>query len=893
MRNRQPWLFVLVLLAVSVAVVRAQLAYNQVIPPGQKRPDLLPPATTATTTSDRQSIAQQKQQQKQSDKKKKPSPSPSPSSTTNKKILPTFDRTQVQTRPQHYIPHDQQHGADIANHSPYTHDYDHADVDADADVSPATTPSSWRDTPRPRPHPSRPSSASAAPIKPPKAFAYLDDIGIAPTVPFISGMRPAGQTWNDAGLRPNVDPRLKSPFRKDEHRREPFTKGQSSHDRDRDRQQAFVGVHHAVANVDGSKAPASDADHRPKWELRPERPGPSQSDDAEAAATADEWQEDAAASQDHPQQSSSRTDPSVAASKASTAAAAAAAAGYDTSPSLVKMKNNILHSGKGIWKWIKSGGREKDGIALTMLQPKVHRPVLARIPMIPNDAKRDFVFLTIACIGGVAVLCCLWSSRVSPEDFQKAKRLKEYSATHPRSRSQTYDDAATASASSSRSLPGGRRRTNTTAMARRVDELGVASEDSDSEVARAILSRNNARRNRRISTSGIGDAHQQQQPSRLRSWFKFLPWQSRATATDGSIGLPLLSEFSRSSTPRNAYPGDLNEVDDDLATGFTAKKWSIPSLSRSASSTLLPSLAGSFTEMSSGSASGSTFLSKSPLRSITPQPQTQRQKERERSRERRRKAEQARWEAEQTRIRLGGSVAGPSFSRRGSEFDAAMGGSTRSSGDDEADDFEYFTRRAQSSRGDYDDVDIDAIESGLPSRAASANSFRSWRGGAMSSGSSSGAISSGLGSSTIAPLSSVKPLTPREQHSHAARLDNADSPYAKVAVSSPPPPRPPSSNASHAASSSLSSQSSSSAGKDFLAVPGDGDDGILATVSTTTVDAAGWDSGGSTPRATSLRRPGGRAAAAHEDTGDSDATATTQMARERSSSAAGKQRALP
>lgn len=827
----KPWLAALVLVALSFTAVDGQLAHNQVIPPGQKRPDLISPTKTAAiaataTKSRKQSAADKKHSQKQQ--------------PSGKKIHPTYDRTQV-----YHGPHDSSVVQQLA---------------------PTTT---WR--PRPTHHSSpsgRPSSKDHSPPEPPKAFAYLEDIGIAPDVPFISGMRPAGQTWNDAGLRPNVDPRLKSPFRKDADARRKNAKAKKGKAKVNHAHQSAFGTDDgkkdSVSNIATALEDSSEhdnyafpiAEHQPKWKLRPEQPdSPSQSDDAEAAAVADEWAESESADiifthgQDRATQA---TENQVAASKAGTAAAAAAAAGYDSSPSIVKFTNSLVGSGKKVWKWIKTGGREKDGIALTMLQPKVHRPVVARLPMIPNDAKRDFVLLIIATIAGVSMLAFLWSSRVSPEEFQKVKRMKEYVAANPRSRIQGYDDyedGVTAGASSSRLQPTGRRRnTASSASGRRLgsDDLGVASEESDSEVARAILSRNNTHRNRRFTPPVHMDNQRGSVSGRLRSWLNFVPWSSSGTKSDGSIALPLLSEFSRSATPSRI--ADHRDDDRDLATGppSAGMKWSIPSLSRSSSSTLLPSLARSLTDVHGsgvGNSGGASFLSKSPLRSVTPQPQTQRQRERERSRERRRKIEQARWEAEQARIRIGPSVAGPSSLRRDS---VPEGGSSGTPSGGEMEDFEYFTRRV-----DYDDVDIDAIESGLPSRAASANSFRSWRGPANERSAFSQAI---------APFSSVKPLTSREGTQQGSdnrpAFVNADSPYASVDLQSPSRTSGSHSH-SHGPSSSLSSTNSASshssyAGSSLLHVP---DQGSQVASSATDGSSPGWDSGGSTPRATSLRRP--------------------------------------
>lgn len=490
-----------------------------------------------------------------------------------------------------------------------------------------------------------------------QAFPYLQDIGLEPKVPFRSGMDKAGTSWNDAGLRPNVDPRIKSPHRKSRI----IASGSSSSDRPAGQNKQRIAVEkfpEAVLDHPDSHDPAQ-ARPPSHWKLQPEQPGPSLSDDAEAAAIADEWSAGDVAS--NTAQTATPNDPI-------------------SQSFMLRWSNQLLTSSEEVWKWVKhTTAQGKDGIALTMLKPKVNQPVVGRLPMIPNDSKRDLVLCIIATISVLLVLVTLCSSRVSPEEFERAKRAKLSSrARSPGSppvsarRSTVHRDRDSSSARYRR--PGDERFANVVGRRRRLarrDEVAasedgyvtaLASEESESEPLWAMsqppvgvkrnqrLSSGTSRHRRKLSGSKRrGSRADRTFINRFSSWMYPSSWR----AVDGDHGLPLSRRTSQPTLNRAplASHGPVRHRgfsdDNPLATPRESLLAPWFSMERTPSNTPLPSTLPSADTTFETEALGS--LASSPLasslasagqyiaRSLTPTPApTQRQRERQRSRERRR-----------------------------------------------------------------------------------------------------------------------------------------------------------------------------------------------------------------------------------------------------------------
>ncbi|PWN26775.1 hypothetical protein BDZ90DRAFT_232886 [Jaminaea rosea] len=595
-------------------------------------------------------------------------------------------------------------------------------------------------------------------IPPPDAFPYLTDIGLRHKVPFKSGMPQAGSSWNDAGLRPNVDPNMPSERRPErKSTRKTGAAKSSDHGGFRDDTQASP-----PSSASGGEDDEAGHSHSDRWTLKAEDPTHSSSSDAEAVALAEEW------SQQPSPPPPPGTDPSSLAAQ----------------PALLRLSSQLLSSSKQVWKWIASASKnDHDGIALTMLKPKVHRPYISRLPLIPNDSKRDLVATIVGSLVLFTILAMLWNSRVSEEEFVRVKRIKEFgnASRSPEMLATLFEGGegeedggyrrgeGAASVAYSSSAAGRRRRRAATAGGGRRDPDGSGDEsDSDATLLAGTIAP--SRRPKPMSRSSAEAIAKRNRGSAgwlggwLGGWGSSQQQRRRATRSDGAIALPLLARSSSgdasgsscASTPR---PPHFIFEDRDFETqgGIasasasvtpTGRRWGLPTPSSlqsalaaaasaasgavpSTPTSTLPSTSSSLasTPSTNAGASDSGFLGKTsrPFRSLTPQPpQTQRQRERERSRERRKQRQQQ-------------------------------------SGSDEA-------AAAMANLSDLEDGKAPSAtahrwgniidEDGVPLRSASANSHRSW----ASSLRPWGAVASGSGStsSSLDGLPSLSSLTPDE-----------------------------------------------------------------------------------------------------------------------------------
>ncbi|PWN20123.1 hypothetical protein BCV69DRAFT_313318 [Microstroma glucosiphilum] len=518
------------------------------------------------------------------------------------------------------------------------------------------------------------------------AFAYLEDMGLKNRLPFKSSMPRAGESWNEAGLRPNIDPRLPSIYRND--------KGESRESgKSKDREEDALAEDEDVWGSEGrdkaqdwtqasqegrqqyqqlQKGGAQDSIARPI--TKPIGKGPYgsippsqglkglQVDEAVVVGTVPTEAEDGA----------EVSDPdlldSLSAVTDSVASGGTAGANSIT-PEVLRWSSLLINSGRMMLSWIKRAQKDEHGIALTMLMPKVSKPVIARRPWIPNDSKRDFVLLTIATIAVCGALCILWNSRVSPEEFERARRHKEYAADAAAKDAadiiyeEHEENLPTGLSSSSRPVPGySRSRAGGSTMSRRPRAAGpedthgaLQSEDSDGEYLQLTLDRRHGasvppRGMRRGSllgptTSPVISISKTGNEGLFSSWLKPLyRWYGRRDS-NAEVVLPLSSDLSRSSTPnpllQTTAPGSdatLNAMGGGAGrrsrSNSITRKWKLqaPNLPRQQSSVnLLPASMDSRTSSSSSLQSLAQIV---PFRSITPQPATSRQREREREKRR-------------------------------------------------------------------------------------------------------------------------------------------------------------------------------------------------------------------------------------------------------------------
>lgn len=497
---------------------------------------------------------------------------------------------------------------------------------------------------------------------PPDAFPYLSDIGLRHRLPFKSGMARAGDSWDDAGLRPNVNPRISSGFRPERQRLRNEANVKVNH-------QTFAGENRGrLTNTSSSTLPvqhngvdqSGSAVH--KWALGPEDLLKADSDDMEAEATADEWSMSADAS--------SPMDEPLAQSVIS------AAVNGQTGPKILRWSSHLLNSGKHVWKWLKSNAKDKDGIALTMLKPKVHRPVVASLPLIPNDSKRDFVYFLIGTFVVLALLVTVWNSRVTPEEYFRAKKAMDMARRSPRMVAATTTDGdndgdlhlnrlgGSGDSSSYPRATGGRRRPRAIHRSTQNHVHGAFETLSDEESDAESLSRSSSYQHHLhplLPASGA-EANGSPGSAKKTSWL-FSNWffgskakqatskRRRSSIKDdqrSSQSIPMYSDHSRSNTPRTASSLSLLSVAAGEDPDSDFRNWQLPtsqprksspSSTSSTASTNQPSGPSALLSNVVSSETASALLSKTPFRSLTPQPQTQRQRERDRSRERHRAAQ--------------------------------------------------------------------------------------------------------------------------------------------------------------------------------------------------------------------------------------------------------------
>lgn len=503
-------------------------------------------------------------------------------------------------------------------------------------------------------HASKHRSKQTAP--PPDAFPYLYDIGLRHRLPFKSGMPQTGHSWDEAGLRPNIDPRMPSAFRPERQRLSIADTDHAGSNDGRDGAAhpfrtpvaASPGTHDDIASASGGNGKLHYPAKAPGWTLKSEDPTRETSDDAEAAATADEWSlhADAASPADEP---------------LAQALVGAPADPQSAGPALLRWSSRVLTSGKQVWRWIKSNAKDKDGIALTMLKPKVHRPVVASLPLIPNDSKRDFVCFLLGTLLFLAFIATAWNSRVTPEEYFRAKKAKDNARRSPHLSYTHLDEPVEEEvhllqlrgSGDSSSYPrntAGRRRPR---PAHRRDTHSLSSvevaSDTESEVDHPLY-----RQHQQQNLASLDHDNEQSGTWFFQRWFggsknrKHARGKRRRSSgndpriptASGSRATPRYSESSRSTTPRPGSSILASGADEETAE---TRNWNLPMSSHlgrhgvSSTSNAPVSGGGPAAALFSnvvGSETASALLAKTPFRSLTPQPQTQRQRERERSRER-------------------------------------------------------------------------------------------------------------------------------------------------------------------------------------------------------------------------------------------------------------------
>lgn len=238
-----------------------------------------------------------------------------------------------------------------------------------------------------------PGTPSATEQQPPNrlAFAYLEDMGLKNRLPFKSSMPRAGESWNEAGLRPNVDPRLPSIYRNERGESREFGKGKEREEDGLAEEEEVWGSEPREKAQDWAQAsqkglqqyqqlqgdsparPPTDPAGKVSYGLVASSQGSNrQHSDGEAAVAADA----SSAAKGGSQAPDSDLLDSLSAVTDSVASGGTAGASSIT-PEVLRWSSLLINSGRMMLSWIKRAQKDEHGIALTMLMPKVSKPVVA------------------------------------------------------------------------------------------------------------------------------------------------------------------------------------------------------------------------------------------------------------------------------------------------------------------------------------------------------------------------------------------------------------------------------------------------------------------------------------------------------------------------------------
>jgi hypothetical protein len=214
-------------------------------------------------------------------------------------------------------------------------------------------------------------------------------MGLKNRLPFKSSMPRAGESWNEAGLRPNIDPRLPSIYRNEKGENREAGKG-------KEREEDVLAEDEEVWGSEGREKAQdwTQASQKGRQQYQQLQKGGS---DSPAPPVIDPAGKPSALGSDrYPTKGEAATAPAAIPSGAVDAAEVAdpdlldslsamtdsvasggTAGASSISPEVLRWSSLLINSGRMMLSWIKRAQKDEHGIALTMLMPKVSKPVVA------------------------------------------------------------------------------------------------------------------------------------------------------------------------------------------------------------------------------------------------------------------------------------------------------------------------------------------------------------------------------------------------------------------------------------------------------------------------------------------------------------------------------------